>query len=47
MRIFGDAALPPEIETANFFEEHLALILGVAAGVVAVTVLLIILLIFP
>lgn len=44
MYVLPDAALPPEIAAISFLEEHLALILGVVAGVVAVTILLIVLL---
>lgn len=44
MRILGDAALPPVEEAMFTLSEHLPLVLGVVAGVAAVTVLLIVLL---
>lgn len=44
MRIFGDAALPPELQTVSFIEEHSVLLIGVVAAVIAATVVLIVLL---
>ena len=44
MRLFGDAALPPVEEALFSLSEHLPLVLGIVAGVAAVTVLLIVLL---
>ena len=44
MRLLPDAALPPELAVPSFFEEHLTLILCLAAGVAVITVLLIVLL---
>ncbi len=43
LSILPDAALP-DIPEPGFFEEHLALILGIAAAAAVVTVLLIVLL---
>ena len=44
MRILGDAALPPVLEAMVTLSEHLPLVLGIVAGVAAVTVLLVVLL---
>lgn len=44
MRILPDAALP-DIPEPGFFEEHLALILGIAAAVAAITAVVIVLLV--
>ena len=44
MRIFGDAALPPMEQAMFTLSEHLPLVLGVVAGVAAVTAVLIVLL---
>ena len=44
MRIFGDAALPPELQAVNFMEEHSFLLIGIVAAVIVVTVVLIVLL---
>ena len=44
MRIFGDAALPPELQAVSFFEEHALLLIGIVAGVAAITAVVIVLL---
>ena len=44
MRIFGDAALPPEMQAVSFIEEHALLLIGVLAAVTAATVVLVVLL---
>ena len=44
MRMFGDAALPPELEAVSFIEEHSVLLIGIVAAVIAATVILIVLL---
>ena len=44
MRLFGDAALPPELQAVSFVEEHSVLLIGILAAVIAATVVLIVLL---
>ena len=44
MRILPDAALP-DFPDPGFFEEHLALVLGIAAAVAAITAVVIVLLV--